>query len=96
MTVTLKSSIIVAPELWTCSLLPEGVLENWLIADGSDVEAGEAVAKVRIEDSLHDLIAPAGGRLQVGIRANSMVDPGSVVGQIVRKPAEHSYFEIES
>jgi hypothetical protein len=78
------SPITVAPDLWTTSLLPEGVLERWIFADGSLVEAGDPVAAVRIESSLHEIMAPVKGRLHVACRTNAIIEPGSIIGDILR------------
>lgn len=77
------TAIRVAPELWSCSMLPEGILERWLRADGSAVNAGDPVAAVRIEDSLHELIAPARGTLRTSLTTNSLVEPGMAIGSVV-------------
>lgn len=82
--VKLASSISVSPDLWSTSLLPEGVLERWIFADGSPVEAGDPVAAVRIESALHEIMAPAKGKLQITCKANTVIEPGSVIGHIVR------------
>lgn len=79
----MTTMIRVAPELWSCSMLPEGILERWLRPDGSTVNAGDPVATVRIEDSLHELIAPARGTLRTSLVANSLVEPGMAIGSVV-------------
>ena len=53
----------VPDDLWATSTLPEGVLERWLVPDSTAVRAGDRVATVRIEDALHEVMAPADGRL---------------------------------
>jgi len=78
----MKADITVAPELWSSSVLPEGMIEAWLIPAGSYVESGKPVAKVRIEDALHEIIAPASGWLRTSLAAASVVDPGTVIGRI--------------
>lgn len=75
-------ALAVPAELWSSTMLPEGILEKWLKADGTFVEAGEAVACVRIEGSLHTLMAPSGGRLNVDRPVNAVVEPGAIVGHI--------------
>ena len=82
--VRLITKIAVTPDLWATSVLPEGLIEQWLFSDGSFVEAGDPVAVVRIEDALHELVAPARGRLSIGLRANSVIEPGMGIGHIVR------------
>lgn len=81
---TLKSAISIAPELWRTSILPEGILERWIFRNGSEVEAGDPVAVVRIESALHDVLAPAMGQLHIQCRANEVIEPGSVIGYILR------------
>ena len=83
--VELITKIAVTPELWATSVLPEGLIEQWLFADGSMVEAGDPVAIVRIEDALHQLVAPARGRLNIDLRANSVVEPGAEIGTVIRQ-----------
>ena len=83
--IQLKTAISVAPELWATSILPEGILERWNFAEGRPVEAGDPVAVVRIESALHDILAPAQGRLHILCKANSVVDPGCVVGYVYRE-----------
>ena len=83
--VELITKIAVSPDLWATSVLPEGIIERWLFADGSSVEAGDPVATIRIEDALHDLMAPARGRLNIGLKVNSVVEPGMGIGTIIRQ-----------
>lgn len=80
----LVNEIVVPQELWACSMLPQGVLEKWIFPDGSRVEAGDPLATIRIEDALHELMAPARGRLSIAVKANGIVDPGTVLGTINR------------
>jgi hypothetical protein len=72
----------VPPELWALSALPQGYIERWLVTDGARVNAGSAVAQIRVEGMLHDLLSPATGKLRIDSAANSVVDPGMSVGQI--------------
>jgi pyruvate/2-oxoglutarate dehydrogenase complex dihydrolipoamide acyltransferase (E2) component len=74
--------IKVEAELWATSLLPEGMIEKWLVPDGAFVEAGDPLAALRIEDALHELIAPAEGWLTIDRKANDVVEPGAVIGHI--------------
>jgi biotin carboxyl carrier protein len=77
--------IMVSPELWRNSMLPQGCIERWLVADGSPVEAGDPVACVRIESMLHELMAPAKGRVHIDYRTNSIIEPGTVIGRVMRQ-----------
>jgi len=44
-------------------MLPEGIVERWFIADGAIAAAGDPMAEIRIEDALHEIMAPVSGRL---------------------------------
>lgn len=77
--------IKVPPEFWASSIMPEGIIEKWLRPDGSHVKVGDPVAAIRVESMLHKLLAPGEGLLQVTSNANSVVDPGYVIGRIVRQ-----------
>jgi len=68
--------------LWASSIMPEGTVERWFIVDGADVTAGERIAELRIEDALHDITAPVGGRLTIISTANTVVEPGSLLAQL--------------
>ncbi|RTL50239.1 MAG: biotin attachment protein [Bradyrhizobiaceae bacterium] len=74
--------IRIAEDFWAGRMLPEGIVERWIAEHGSQVEAGAPVAEVRIEDSLHEIIAPVSGRLVAYVAKNDIVEPGSVIGQI--------------
>ncbi len=76
------AEIHVAEGLWSTGMLPEGILERWLVLDGARVEAGEAVAAIRIGEALHDIVSPASGRLEVLAPASEMVDPGCIIAEI--------------
>ena len=77
------SEIKVAEDLWASRTLPEGLVERWLLADGATVAAGEPVAEVRIEDALHEVLAPAAGRLLIWAPANAVIEPGATLGRII-------------
>lgn len=69
--------------LWASSMLPEGIVERWFIADGATVAAGEAIAELRIEDALHEIVSPANGRLTIVAPLNLIVEPGSLLATLV-------------
>ena len=69
-------------DLWRNSMLPEGILERWYVTDGDEVMSGEKIAEVRIESALHEIMAPASGRITILTEPNGVVEPGSVVGRL--------------
>jgi hypothetical protein len=71
-----------SPELWSCRVLPLGILQRWLLPDGAFVEAGDAVACVQIENGLHEIIAPAEGWLTQDCEVNAVVEPGMVIAHL--------------
>jgi pyruvate/2-oxoglutarate dehydrogenase complex dihydrolipoamide acyltransferase (E2) component len=76
------TDISISSDFWASRMLPEGILERWRVADGSVVAEGAVIAEVRIEDALHELIAPASGKLTKLSRINEIIEPGSVIGRI--------------
>ena len=75
-------NLTVSDDLWASSILPEGCLERWRVADGAIVHLGQAVAELKIEDALHEFLAPASGRLSQSARAHSVVEPGTLLGRL--------------
>ncbi len=68
--------------LWRNSMLPEGILERWLVADGETAQAGHAVAQLRIEGALHDIVAPATGRLAIATPELAVIEPGFLLATL--------------
>jgi hypothetical protein len=68
--------------LWRNSMLPEGILERWFVADGETARAGHAIAQVRIEGALHDIVAPATGRITISAPRLSVLDPGYLLATL--------------
>ena len=68
--------------LWASSMLPEGVVARWFIASGATIGAGERIAEVRIEDALHEIVAPASGRATIVAATNSVIEPGSILATL--------------
>jgi pyruvate/2-oxoglutarate dehydrogenase complex dihydrolipoamide acyltransferase (E2) component len=75
-------NIKVDQALWASSMLPEGVVERWFIANGATISAGERIAEVRIEDALHEIIAPAGGRATIVAAVNAVIEPGATLATL--------------
>ena len=72
----------ISEDLWGTGLLPEGVLERWLVTDGTRAQAGQPLALVRIGEALHEIMAPVSGRLTMVATSGAIVDPGCVIGEI--------------
>ena len=68
--------------LWATNMMPEGVVVRWLVPDGSTIAAGKPIAEVRIEDSLHEIVAPTSGRVTIVLAANNVVEPGSLLATL--------------
>jgi len=81
-------NIYVPDEPWSRSKTPLGVLERWRVRNGERVERGQAVAEVRVDDALHELVAPCSGRMRTFAEDNDLVAPGALIGRI-EKPAVH-------
>ena len=73
--------------LWASSMLPEGLVERWFIANGDIIKAGERIAEVRVEDALHEVVAPADGRATIVATANAVVEPGSILATLESQSA---------
>lgn len=69
-------------DLWASRMLPEGVIERWFARDGDDVEAGQKLVELRIEDALHELVAPSSGRLSIRALVNDVIEPGALLCSI--------------
>lgn len=77
------TNIVVNEDLWACSMAPVGIVENWFVADGDAVVERQALVTVRIEDAVHEIGAPASGRVRIAASANAVVEPGSVLGAVL-------------
>jgi len=76
------TDISISSDFWGGRMLPEGIFERWRVADGSELAEGDVVAEIRIEDALHELVAPGRGRLTQFAKVNELIEPGSVIGRI--------------
>lgn len=74
--------LVAATEFWLNRVYPEGLIEKWLVADGTAVDLDQPVAQLRIEGRVITLNAPAAGKLFIDVRKNSPIEPGTVVGHI--------------
>ena len=76
------NDIRVPDDLWQTSIMPEGILERWLVAGGTVVAKGQPVALVRVGENLHEIASPAGGVLTPTAAASSMIEPGSLIAHL--------------
>ena len=72
----------VPDDLWATATLPEGVLERWLVPDGATVGAGDPIATIRLEEALHEVIAPAPGRLDIAAAEGAVIEPGMLLARL--------------
>ena len=68
--------------LWTSSIMPEGMVVRWFVADGATVDAGNPIVELRIEDALHEISAPVTGRLHIVSGVNNVIEPGSLLATL--------------
>ena len=68
--------------LWATATLPEGVLERWLVPDGSTVAAGDPVAAIRLEEALHEVLSPVPGRLAITAAEGAVIEPGTLLARL--------------
>lgn len=74
--------IRVSEALWSSGMLPEGILERWLVEDSTTVRVGEAVAAVRIGEELHDILSSAAGQVSLMAPAGELIDPGCIIAEV--------------
>ena len=68
--------------LWRNNMLPEGILERWIVTDGEVASEGHAVAEIRIEGALHDVISAATGRLNALAPELAVIEPGFLLATV--------------
>jgi len=74
--------VLVDSSLWASSMMPEGILERWRVADGAVVAAGDVIAELRVEDALHEVTAPASGQLTIAVPASAIIEPGLLLAEL--------------
>jgi 2-oxoglutarate dehydrogenase E2 component (dihydrolipoamide succinyltransferase) len=60
----------------------EGILGRWLKKTGAMVRANEPVCELETDKATMEVMAPAGGRLQITVPEGQTVSIGAVIGQI--------------
>lgn len=62
--------------------MTEGVLVEWLVADGTEVKEGQALYTLESEKSVQEVEAPASGVLRIIAAAGETYRVGHVLGRI--------------
>lgn len=60
----------------------EGMLSEWLVADGETVKQGQALYSLESEKSVQEIEAPASGTLKILAAAGEVYQVGAVLGDI--------------
>jgi pyruvate/2-oxoglutarate dehydrogenase complex dihydrolipoamide acyltransferase (E2) component len=75
-------AITVNEGLWASNMAPKGVLVRWRAHDGQAVMVGQALAEVRIEGALHEILSPCAGLLACSVEAGDLIQPGDRLGWV--------------
>jgi pyruvate/2-oxoglutarate dehydrogenase complex dihydrolipoamide acyltransferase (E2) component len=62
--------------------MSEGVVAEWLVADGGSVTEGKPLYSIESEKSVQEIDAPASGKLRIIIRPGATNPVGTVLGII--------------
>ena len=63
--------------------MTEGVLAQWLVADGAQVKAGEPIYVLETGKATQEIEAPVAGRLMHKAQAGETYPVGTDIGEIV-------------
>lgn len=74
--------VAVSPDFWVSRIYPEGLIERWLVQNGTRVSAGQPLVQLKIEGAVVTLKSPAPGTLVIERQNSSPIEPGAVVGHI--------------
>ena len=61
----------------------EGVLSEWLVADGGYVKEGEPLFALESDKSTNEVDSPASGTLKIIAQPGETYEVGTVLGEIV-------------
>lgn len=78
----MSMEIALGPDAWQ-DVEPgtEALVEEWLVAEGDRVTAGQALASVVVVKANHEVLAPADGVLdKILVAAESTFAPGQALG----------------
>lgn len=63
--------------------MTEGVLTEWLVADGAEVKEGDPIYTLETNKAVQEVHAPASGRLKQKVKAGETYAVGTDIGEIV-------------
>ena len=63
--------------------MTEGVLAEWLVADGAQVNEGDPIYTLETGKAVQEIQAPASGRLMHKVQAGETYPVGTDIGEIV-------------
>ena len=63
--------------------MQEGVLTEWLVADGDTVEEGQAIYALESDKSINEVESPVSGVIKILVQpSDDPIDVGTVVAEI--------------
>jgi pyruvate/2-oxoglutarate dehydrogenase complex dihydrolipoamide acyltransferase (E2) component len=62
--------------------MKEGMVAEWLVADGGSVQEGQPLYTLESEKSVEEMQSPASGILKILKPANALYQVGEVLGEI--------------
>lgn len=62
--------------------MSEGVLAEWLVAEGGTVTEGQPLFALESDKSTNEVEAPASGTLRINLQAGETYEVGTVLGLI--------------
>lgn len=63
--------------------MTEGVLAEWLVADGAQVKEGDPIYVLETDKAVQDVVAPTSGQLKHKSPAGATYPVGTDIGEIV-------------
>ncbi len=75
------SEVCIPGDLWEEDI--EGVLLAWLLDEGDEVEAGDAVAEIMVEKIQYEVLATVDGVLKPLKEVDTPVAKGDVIAELV-------------
>lgn len=63
--------------------MTEGILAQWLVADGAKVSEGTPIYTLEIDKSTQDVESPASGTLKVYAEVGQVYAIGALLGEII-------------